>query len=177
MSSRVFRKIPSCVKRTWSLREITTTMTPGSSELQNITYESPIRSIELKATFLSEQQLGDLIYAKPDESFANEWEFATDEWEQLIDAVTDAVSAYNKKIIQRTKDYTLTSATVIGRASTSVGENPDRSPVQETRTSYQQGNNQIQTIYEPSIRSTTTRKSSSVKLSPMQMWLTGRRYH
>lgn len=181
MATRGFCTIPSQASKTWSLRGVTLSSTPATNKVTDTTYESPIRSITLTTDFISEANMETLPYLLDDEAFLPEWDFAQEAWEDLMACVTEGVTNYNKKVIARAKELTLSSANVIGRASTHIEHGrPVEIPIHQTKPEphrhFRTPNNRVETVYEPTIRSTTsTRRSSKVKLSPLQAWLTGQR--
>jgi len=177
MSSRSFRTIPAGAERIWSLRDISVTAEPTSNKAMDVTYQSPIREIKLTTKFINESTLNALPYMMDDDSFVDEWDFANEAWDDMISAVTDAITAYNKTVIKRTKDLGLKSVSVVGRATTTyepAAPLPSVAPVHPYDAERMRVN-KVETTYEPTIRSTVTRRSSQVKLTPIQAWLGGRR--
>jgi hypothetical protein len=179
MTTRGFCTIPESATRVWSLRDVTLSSEPSSSRITDTTYQSPIRELKLTTQFVSERALHELPYLVDDDAFLPEWDFAQESWDELISQVTAAVTEYNKKVIERAKSLGLSSANVVGKARTDITPSSQSSSIpilrQDSRTEAPIRDNRVETVYEPTIRSTSTRRSSRVKLSPLQAWIAGQR--
>jgi hypothetical protein len=173
-SSQGFRRLPSDITKIWTLREMSLIAEPSSSAAADVAYESPLKEISLTVRFMSTDEIDSLPYVVDGDSFIPEWNFANEAWENLTEGVTQLVTAYNKALIKRAREKKLTSVTVIGRSRTEHDrikaseaqatvevEPPVASPLKDR---------QVETVYEPTIRSTRTARS---KITPIQAWMSG----
>lgn len=171
--SSSFHRVPDSVERTWTLSTMNLTAAPISTAAIDTTYESPLRQITLKVDFLNSTAIEQLKYVVDENSFVPEWEFAQESWETLVQGVTDVITEYNKSIIARAREVGLNSVSVIGRAkNTYIHDRPDPEvhPVPSVL------GNRVETIYEPSVRSTaTSKRSAAVRPSPILEWMASTR--
>jgi uncharacterized protein with NAD-binding domain and iron-sulfur cluster len=170
--SSSFHRVPDSVERTWSLSTMNLTAAPISNAALDTTYESPIRQIQLKVDFLNSQAIENLKYVVDESSFVPEWEFAQESWETLVQGVTTVITEYNKSIIARAREVGLNSVSVVGKAkNTYIHDQPVfETPIQSPPV------NRVETIYEPSVRSTaTTRRSAAVRPNPIFEWMASTR--
>jgi hypothetical protein len=174
-SSQGFRRLPQDITKIWSLREMSLIAAPSSSAAAEVTYQSPLKEIALTIQFMSTDDIDSLPYVKDDDSFVPEWNFANEAWEKFTSGVTDLVTAYNKELLLRARERKLTSVSVIGRCRTEYDtvRKPEEIPPAEDFVEASKTSRQVQTVYEPSVRSTNTRKS---RLTPIQAWMTGQPY-
>lgn len=179
MSSRSFRTIPESATRTWTLAGMNLSATPATDAAFDTMYESPIIRISLSVEFLSGRDIENLRYILDEDTFIPEWEFADESWNKLIEGVTGVVTAYNKTVIERARELNLSSTSVIGKAKTTydvqlVSEKSTLDPRRQPD-DIPTPQNRVETVYEPSIRSSSSRRSSTVKLDPLTSWLAGTR--
>lgn len=171
--SSSFHRVPDSVERTWTLSTMNLTAAPISNSAMDTTYESPLRQITLKVDFLNSASIERLKYVVDEDSFVPEWEFAQESWETLVQGLTDVITNYNKSIIARAREVGLNSVSVIGKAkNTYIHDQPD-TEIPHPASSV---NNRVETIYEPTVRSTTTsRRSAAVRPSPILEWMASTR--
>lgn len=180
--SSFFRIVPATIERKWTTRDVTMSSAPNSGQLIDTKYESPLTSLTLSADFLDEAILRELMYAKDDNAFASEWEFAEETWNELMSTVNDAVSTYNKKLVARAKELGLNNASILGSVHTRNVRTsppiPDQVTIihKNTRPVISSGNfNRIETIYEPSIRSTRGSTRTRHRRASVFEWMAGAR--
>jgi hypothetical protein len=174
-----FRVLPESATRTWSIRELSLSAEPTGEKAMDTSYESPIREIKLDVRFLNKEMIESLPYVVDDDTFIPEWEFADDSWNELVEGITNVITDYNKKVISRARELDLRTVSVIGKAKTTYNAYPDskpssyedHAPPQRRSTDPIPNTTQVETIYEPSIRSSSTRRSSKIKLSPIEAWI------
>lgn len=164
-----FRVLPESASRTWSIRDLALSAKPIGEKMQDTPYESPIREIKLDVVFMQKQMIEALPYVLDDDAFVPEWEFAHESWNQLIEGVTEVITEYNKRVVARARELHLNTTSVIGKART-VYNKPRDDTRPETNTPIIP-TNRVETVYEPSIRSSATRRSAAVRRSPIDLWI------
>lgn len=169
-----FRILPESATRKWTIRDLSLSAEPTGEGALDTPYESPIREIRLDVSFLQKQMIEALPYIVDSDSFVPEWEFADESWNELIDGVTAVITDYNKKVIARARELDLKAASVIGRAKTTynAADVLDFKPtIARRETEPLIPLNRVETVYEPSIRSSSTRQSTRVKRASVEAWI------
>jgi hypothetical protein len=172
---RSFRQLPSDIKKTWFCRDMALVTEPSSSAAAEIAYLSPLKEVSLQVRFMSTDEIDNLPYVIDDSTFIPEWNFAESAWNELTDGITSLITAYNKELIKRARDKKLTNVRVLGRSRTEHGliEAQQRAETEAKEYPDPLIDRQVQTLYEPSTRSTKTARS---KITPMQAWMAGMPY-